>query len=241
MEMMDVREVRYVEAGFGRKCGVFKHEGHGGFFTEGTKVFEVITALPAGASGTSAVLTFTAMLQFPFPFPELRTQRLLLRPVRDADAPAILRLYSDMRVMEFRGEPLFTDISQAQQLIFHWRKIFAAESGLRWGIELRQTGTLLGTLGFKHVWKQHGRADLGYELDPAWWNRGIMTEAVDAVTNFGLGPMKLHSIEANITPGHQASQRVLEKLGFRKEAHFRENYFYEGWWDSGIWVKRGVQ
>lgn len=178
------------------------------------------------------------MSAFPLSFPQIKTERLLLRAVSGTDAPVIFRLYSLNEVMQFRGEPVFTEISQAEKRIFHWRKLFGSENGIRWGIEFRPTGKLIGTLGFKQISHQHLRADLGYELDPQWWNRGIMTEAVTAVTRFGFENLKLHSIEANITPGHTASQRVLEKLGFRNEAHFRENYFYEGWWDSGIWSLR---
>lgn len=178
------------------------------------------------------------MSAFPLQFPQIKTERLLLRAVSGMDAPQVFRFYSHAEVMQFRGEPVFQSVSQAEKLIFHWRKIFGQENGIRWGIEFRQTGKLIGTLGFKQIQHQHLRADLGYELDPSWWNRGIMTEAVKAVTDFGFEKLGLHSVEANITPGHIASQRVLEKLGFRNEAHYRENYFYEGWWDSGIWSLR---
>lgn len=178
------------------------------------------------------------MLAFPKQFPVLQTERLLLRPVQGADAPVIFRLYSEPRVMEFRGEAVFTEIAQAERLVFHWRKLFAQQNGLRWGMELRESGELIGTLGFKQLFHQHLRADLGYELDPAHWRRGLMTEAVKAVTEWGLRTLQLHSIEANITPGHIASQRILEKAGFRAEAYYRENYFYEHWWDSEIWSKR---
>ncbi len=174
----------------------------------------------------------------PQKFPLLQTPRLTLRPVHGEDVPVIFRLYSDPRVMEFRGEPVFGHEAQAEKLVFLWRRLFGEGNGLRWGIEYKATGKLIGTIGFKAIFHQHRRADMGYELDPEWWNRGIMTEAVKAVTDYGLNEMKLHSIEANITPHHAASRRVLEKLGFRPEAHYRENYFYNGWWDSAIWSLR---
>ncbi len=175
---------------------------------------------------------------FPKTFPELKTERLVLRMIHDADAETFFRLYADVRVMQQRGEPVFENRSQAEKLIFNWRKLFADENGLRWGIVFRSTGKLIGSVGFKKIMHQHLRADMGYELDPDWWNRGIMTEAVKTVSDYGLDEMKLHSIEANITPEHVASRRVLEKLGYKLEAHYRENYFYEGWWDSAIWSLR---
>ncbi|HLG04500.1 MAG TPA: GNAT family N-acetyltransferase [Bacteroidia bacterium] len=171
-------------------------------------------------------------------FPVLQTDRLLLRGISGNDAPVIFRLYADENVMHYRGCDTFSNLEQAEQLIFHWRKLFATGHGIRWGIEWNETNQLLGTVGFKQILIQHRRADLGYELDPAWWNRGIMTEAVNAIVQHGFDVMNLHSIEANITPGHLASQRVLEKLKFEKEALFRENYFYKHWWDSEIWSLR---
>lgn len=175
---------------------------------------------------------------FPDSFPVLKTERLKLRLISGNDVQTIFRLYADARVMQQRGEPVFEKEEQVQKLIFHWRKLFAEENGIRWGIEFKQSGKLIGTVGIKKIFHRHFRADIGYDLDPNWWNRGIMTEAVKAITEYGFTKMNLHSFEANITPDHIASRRVLEKLGFKLEAHFRENYYYEGWWDSAIWSLR---
>ncbi len=188
--------------------------------------------------GRRLFVNFHMEIAFPKVFPELKTERLKLRLISGIDASTVFHLYSDVRVMQQRGEPVFEHSTQAEKLIFYWRKLFAEENGLRWGIEFKQTGKLIGTVGFKRIFHQHFRADIGYELDPNWWNRGIMTEAVKVVTDFGFDKMNLHSFEANITPDHIASKRVLEKLGFKMEAHFHENYFYEGWWDSAIYALR---
>lgn len=65
-----------------------------------------------------------------------------------------------------------------------------------------------------------------------------MTKVVKLVTEYGFDKMNLHSIEANITPAHIASKRILEKNGFVLEAHYKENFFYKGWWDSAIYSKQ---
>lgn len=157
--------------------------------------------------------------------------------IHDADASLIFRLYSDEKVMLQRGEPVYSTLAQAEKLVFYWRKLFAEGSGIRWGITLKENDQLIGTVGFKKISQQHRRADLGYELNPVYWNKGIMTEAVKLVTEYGLHKINLHSIEANITPSHIASKRILEKNGFVQEAHYRENFFYKDWWDSAIYSK----
>jgi ribosomal-protein-alanine N-acetyltransferase len=177
-------------------------------------------------------------IYFPLRFPVLQSPRLILRMIHDSDASVIFRLYNDARVMFQRGEPVFENELQAEKLIFSWRKLFAEENGLRWGITLKENDQLIGSVGFKKIVHQHRRADLGYELDPEYWNKGIMTEAVKLVTEYGLQKMNLHSIEANITPDHFASKRILEKNEFVLEAHYRENFYYNGWWDSAIYCKR---
>jgi ribosomal-protein-alanine N-acetyltransferase len=65
-------------------------------------------------------------------------------------------------------------------------------------------------------------------LLPEFNGKGIVSEAVQEVVNYGFDVMKLHSIEAIIDPLNDASAKVLEKNGFVKEAHLRENEFYEG-------------
>jgi len=168
-------------------------------------------------------------------FPALETDRLLLRAPASADAPALFRLYSDARIMRYRGEPLFSGVQEAEALIEKWTALFAEKKGLRWAITLKGDNALIGTAGYKRLVEMQFRGEIGYELDPVRWNRGLMTEALRAVTAWGFRAYGLHSIEANIAPGNAASRRVLEKLGFVQEAHFRQNYYFEGWWDSVIY------
>jgi ribosomal-protein-alanine N-acetyltransferase len=65
-------------------------------------------------------------------------------------------------------------------------------------------------------------------LHPDFWKKGIMKEAIVAVLDFGFNVMRLHSVEANINSGNDASASVLEATGFIKEAHFREDFFFDG-------------
>lgn len=171
-------------------------------------------------------------------FPELKTPRLLLREVSEPDTATVFQLYSDERIMRYRGAAVFTSEQQAHELIRTWAVRLTEKSGIRWGIVLKENNRLIGTAGFHSFTKEHFRGEIGYELSPGHWNNGLMTEALREITGWGLRELGLHSIEANIAPENHASKRVLEKLGFTKEAHFRENYYYRGWWDSVIYSLR---
>jgi ribosomal-protein-alanine N-acetyltransferase len=71
---------------------------------------------------------------------------------------------------------------------------------------------------------------------PQYNGQGIVTEAIKAVLEYGFEDMNMHSIEAVIDPDNSASERVLQKNGFIKEAHILENEYYDGkFWDTVIY------
>ena len=97
-----------------------------------------------------------------------------------------------------------------------------------WGITLKESDTVIGTICYWRMQKEHYRAEIGYALHPAQQGKGMMDEALKAVLQYGFETMQLHSVEANVNPANEASRKLLERNGFVKEAHFRENYYYNG-------------
>ena len=97
-------------------------------------------------------------------------------------------------------------------------------------------------LGSACLWQWdplNARAELGYVLDPSRWGQGLVPEAVAAVLRFGCEHMGLHAVEAWTHPDNHASLRVLEKLEFRKEAHFKErnlNLVTHAWDDAVVYT-----
>ena len=96
-----------------------------------------------------------------------------------------------------------------------------------WFVRLAQSQGGVGPVaaGFWRIDKDHFRAEIGYDLAPERWGRGIMPEALRPILGFGFATLGLHSVEANIDPANGGSRRVLEKLGFAQEGYFRENYY----------------
>ena len=163
------------------------------------------------------------------PFPEIRTNRLLLRRVALTDAPEILFLRSDDSVLQYIDREKAKTIEEAETFIQSIIDMHEKEEALMWVIcLLEEPGKLVGTIGFWHMLKEHYRAEVGYVLHPDHWNKGIMKEAMQAVINYAFGPMQLHSIEARINPDNIASAAVLEKTGYIREAYFKEDYCFRG-------------
>jgi ribosomal-protein-alanine N-acetyltransferase len=162
------------------------------------------------------------------PFPEITTERLLLRQINDRDVNEIFFLRSDERVMRFIDKAPAETLDDAYEFI---RKIAGLEESadaVTWAICLKEYPRLIGTIVFWNIKKEHYRAEIGYTLHPDHWGKGIMQEAFVEVVKYGFNVMKLHSIEANVNPGNAASIRLLERNKFVREAYFRENYYYNG-------------
>lgn len=158
-------------------------------------------------------------------FPTLATERLVLRALTLDDVDAVFDIFHDPTVTRYFGQLPMRSRDEAVQRVAGIHAAFAAHSGVRWAIALRDGGALLGSCGFWRIEPRHARAELGYELAPAWWGQGIIPEALGAVLAFGFTTLGLHSVEAQIHPANRQSRRVLEKLGFVQEGYFHQNYY----------------
>jgi len=161
-------------------------------------------------------------------FPVLETQRLFLRRIESKDAEVFFRLYSDYDVMKYFGREMFTSIIQGEEKVLIENAAFENKEAVRWAITLKPKDEMIGSGGFWKINKEHYRAEIGYDLLPEYHRKGIMTEALRAMIDFGFLKMKLHSIEANTDPKNLPSNKMLEKLGFKLEGHFKENFFFHG-------------
>jgi ribosomal-protein-alanine N-acetyltransferase len=170
------------------------------------------------------------------PFPVLETSRLQLRKVTAGDAPRIFFLRSDARVMAFLDRAPAACEEEAVQFIQNINKLEQSGDAVNWALALKEDTTLIGTIGYWRMQKEHYRAEIGYTLHPDNQGKGLMQEALTAVLQYGFQVMNLHSVEANVNPANAASIKLLERAGFVREGYFRENYFYNGrFLDSAIY------
>ena len=105
---------------------------------------------------------------------------------------------------------------------------FKKRDGIFWAIIEKSTGELIGDFAYWRLIKEHYRAEIGYTLKPQFWGKGYMKETMSSLINFGFNDLNLHSIEANVNPENENSKKALIKVGFKKEAYYRENFFYNG-------------
>jgi ribosomal-protein-alanine N-acetyltransferase len=162
-------------------------------------------------------------------FPELRTKRLVLREVTSDDAGWYHEHFSRPEMIEGQGAPPPEGMKGArEELQKYFIDLFKNRNGFRWGITLKGDNRLIGSIGYYKWVKPSGhQAEMGYDLDPEFWDKGIMTEAMISVVDFGFRKMGLNRIEILIMPRNRRSQNLARKLGFKREGVLRRHSFDE--------------
>lgn len=170
------------------------------------------------------------MLQMHFsPFPQIVTDRLLLRQIVMQDAEALFFLRSNEQVMQYIDKDRYTSVEEAAKNIQNIQETITGGNGIMWAICLKENPQLMaGTIGYWRMKKENFRGEVGYMLHPALWGKGYTKEAIKPVLKFGFKQMGLHSIEAFINPGNKASAALLLSVGFVQEAYFKEDYYFNG-------------
>lgn len=146
----------------------------------------------------------------PAPAFPIMTARLRLRPLCRDDLDALAEVYLHPQVMRWIGSHTREDVEHEIALqVEHQRTL----GWSFWAVEHRDTGRMIGDCGLQPL-EHHGPdVELGYDLHPDAWGRGLATEAARAVVGQAFGPLGVDRVVAVVKPDHVASQRVLEKVG----------------------------
>lgn len=157
-------------------------------------------------------------------FPTLETERLILRQLEATDAQDVFLFLSDEENIRYYDPAPMTQLEQAEKSIERHRRRFAQHEALRWGITLKGKNKIIGNCGYS--WDVENRlAALSYILSKHYWNKGIMTEVLTAIIQFGFEHIHLHRIEAQVAYLNLASTRLLKKLGFQEEGRLRDRQY----------------
>lgn len=145
---------------------------------------------------------------------DLETDRLLLKCVGYDDVDFMYKQFTTEEVNRylFDAEP-FKTTEEVKELIELYMEA-EPRNQHRWIITLKDNGEKMGTCGF-HCWnRESGEIEMGYDMQPAYWNKGYMREALTAILEFAKNSMCVKKIYAHIYPENIASVNAVEKLGF---------------------------
>jgi RimJ/RimL family protein N-acetyltransferase len=177
-------------------------------------------------------------------FAELRfdTPRLVMRPLRHADAPELFAFYSDPQVYRYIPVGGWQHIDEAHQRIARSINTMGAGEEVRLAVQRREDTRVIGELLLFNFNGDSRRADLGYALARDAWGCGYVSEALSPLIDFAFGALEMRRLEAEIDPRNTASAKVLERLGFRQEGFLRQRWVLRGEVsDSGVYGLLGSE
>lgn len=161
-------------------------------------------------------------------FPVLETERLILRQLTLDDTQDLFEYFSLEEVMEYYDLEAFKSIEDAQRIIQHFNSEFEKGKGFRWALQLKSNGKVIGTCGYHNWYREHSRAEIGYELNPLFWRQAYMKEAILPILTYGFESMRLHRVDAFIDPANISSEKLLTSVNFQEEGTLRDYFFEKG-------------
>jgi RimJ/RimL family protein N-acetyltransferase len=187
------------------------------------------------AAPMNSPVPLPATVQFAPDYPIL-TERLALRPFRRGDVDAVYSYRSRADVSEYLFDRPMTheDCAEAVQLRAGQIAFSGEGDKVLLAVERRDDVRLIGEVSL--IWRSvpDFQAEVGYIFHPDVHGQGYASEASRALCAFGFEVMRLHRIYARCDARNGASERVMQRLGMRKEAHFREHMRVKGRWDEEL-------
>ena len=165
----------------------------------------------------------------PLEVPQLLTERFRCRSLKDGDEDALWDAFSHDETMRFWGRGAFADRAEFREYLFgtSWK-------GRTWIAEPLVGGEAVFRMVASAAEVQV--SEIGYILAPRHQGQGIARECVTALITHLFRTEDVHRIFADIDPRNRPSNRLVESLGFTREAHLREAMkTHIGWCDTWLW------
>lgn len=160
--------------------------------------------------------------------PRLETDRLILRPLQMDDAKDMYAYARDPEVSRHVLWDAHKSIWETRHFLRFARNQYRRGFPGSFAMELKESGRMIGTIGFMWVNPDYKSAEVGYSLSRDYWNRGLMTEALEAALRFGFEELKLNRIEAQHDTENPASGKVMAHCGMQFEGVMRSRVMNKG-------------
>ena len=154
----------------------------------------------------------------------IETERLILRPFRTGDAPAMFRNWaSDPAVTEYVTWKTHESVQETEEITAAWEKRTAEDPRFyQWAIELKSLGEPIGSIAVAHLDEKTESAELGWCIGRVWWGQGVMPEAGKAVIAYLFERVGFNRVAARYDSRNGKSGRVMQKLGMQYEGTLRQ-------------------
>ena len=151
-----------------------------------------------------------------------------MRWISEDDIDALFNVFSDPRVMRYWSSGPLPNREAAAAMQRDIANGNRSDTMWKWGLALRDTNILIGTVTLFHLNLDNARAEIGYALGSAYWGKGYMNEALTALIVHAFEVLNMRRLEADVDPRNTPSVRTLERLGFQREGFLRERWHVGG-------------
>ncbi len=161
--------------------------------------------------------------------PNLTSRRFMLRAFQKADLAIFAAYRNRPEVARYQSWSHYSE-EDAERLYHHMDYALFGTPG-KWfqlAIAEKYENILWGDLALHFVDEQ--QVEIGFTVAPEYQQKGVATEAVQTLLRHLFEHRKTHRVRARTDTRNTACCGLLEKIGFRREAHHRENIFFKGQW-----------
>ena len=160
--------------------------------------------------------------------PELKTSRLTLRKMLVADTADMYDYACRQDVTKYLTWNPHPDRAYTKEYLQYLGSRYAVGMFYDWAVIYEPDHKMVGTCGFTSFNCSSDSAEVGYVINPDYWGKGIASEALLRVLQFGFEELKLHRIEARFIEENKRSLHVMERVGMTFEGVCREGMLIKG-------------
>lgn len=153
----------------------------------------------------------------------IETARLILRPFRIGDASQMYQNWAtDGEVTQYLTWPAHESIEVTKTILNLWMESYLDHEFYQWAVELKETQEVIGSISLMNIDNHNEKGEIGYCIGKAWWNQGIMTEALRAILDTSFNQIGFNRIMARHHIDNKASGQVMQKCGLSYEGTLRK-------------------
>lgn len=153
-----------------------------------------------------------------------------MRRFRRSDALSIYQNVKYKEISRYTNIPHPYTLENARSFIRRTHRGLKNGTAYELGVELKNTGQIIGGIGLLKIDRRSKNAEVGYWLSKKYWGQEIASEALKLILDFGFKKLKLMRFYARVMHPNIASMKLLEKAGFKYEGRMRKHIFKNGKW-----------
>lgn len=164
--------------------------------------------------------------------PVIETERLTLRRMYPSDAEDMFEYAHLEDVTRYLLWSPHPSLAHTREYLYYIGERYRYGDFYDWAVTLKGSGKMIGTCGFAKLDPTNNLGEIGYVINPRYKGKGVASEAVAAVIDYGFSTLGLNRIEARYMIDNSASRRVMEKSGMTFEGIYRKAIFVKGRYET---------